>query len=127
MGSKKNKKGEGFLASKVFLLLVVLITFILVLSFFFGDSGFIEIRGKRHDIEALQQDLDKLKLERDQLVEEVKALENDPLALERTARERLWLMKKNEKVIVILDAKEKEKEKQAKQTQGKKENKVGKK
>ncbi len=88
---------------------MILVAFILILSFFFGDSGFLDIRSKRNEIEARKAQLEKQKEERDQLAEEVNALESDPLALERTARERLWLMKKNEKVIVLLDPDEQKK------------------
>ena len=102
-------KGEGFFSSKGFLLMVILIVFILILSFFFGDSGFLDIRSKKQNIQTAQSEIERLKEERDQLAEEVEELENDPLALERTARERLWLMKKNEKVIVLIDPKEQEK------------------
>lgn len=102
-------KGEGFFSSKGLLLVVVLIVFILVLSFFFGDSGFLDIRGKKKEIEITKAEVERLKKERDQLAEEVEELEKDPLALEKTAREQLWLMKKNEKVIVLIDPKEQEK------------------
>lgn len=107
-----NNRAEGFFASKGFLLLMVLISFILILSFFFGDSGYLDIRGKQNEIRRIQSDIDRLKEIRDQLAQEVKELENDPLSLERTARERLWLMKKNEKVIVIIKPDEQKKKDQ---------------
>lgn len=100
--SKKNNNKTRFLKSKSFLVLVVLFIFILILAFFFGEGGIIEIINARSRIEELQENISELKKEKGTLVKEIEELEKNPMALERTAREKLWLMKKNEKVVVIV-------------------------
>lgn len=92
-----------FVQTKGFLLLMTLFIFILILTFFFGDSGIIEIIGAQRNIEELKTHIDQLEKEKDRLTLEIKELEDKPEALERRAREKLWLMKKNEMVIVLTD------------------------
>lgn len=91
-----------FVHSKGFLLLLIFVVFILILTFFFGDGGIIEIIQAQHRIEGLEKNIEKLKTEKERLTREIHELETDPWASERRAREKLWLMKPNEKVIVIV-------------------------
>ncbi len=92
-GQKRGQKG--------FLLLLLFFLFILLLAFFFGDRGFLEITRARGEIRTLQQEVSRLEGERDALAREVQTLRSDPDAVEKRAREKLWLMKKNEKVVVL--------------------------
>lgn len=92
-------------------MLVVLFVFIIILAFFFGDSGIVEIVKTQDRIEQLEKSIAALESEKEQLEHEIEELKDNPLALERKAREKLWLMKKNEKVVVIVKGKGKEKEK----------------
>ena len=91
-----------FIHSKGFLLLMAFFVFVLILTFFFGDGGIIEIVRAQRNIEELERNIENLKSEKERLTKEIQELETDPWALERRAREKLWLMKKNEKVIVIV-------------------------
>jgi cell division protein FtsB len=95
--------------SKGFLMLVVLFFFILILAFFFGEGGIIEIIKARTKIDDLQKNITELEKERDGLLKEIEQLKKNPLALEKKAREKLWLMKKNEKVVVIVREDDKKK------------------
>lgn len=88
-------------------MLIAIFLFILVLSFFFGDSGLIEIVKAQRKIENLEISIKKLEIEKAKLEKEIEELKNNPLALEKRAREKLWLMKKNEKVVVIVKNKKK--------------------
>lgn len=88
-------------------MLVVLFIFILILAFFFGEGGIVEIIETQGKIEKLKESIAGLEKERDILDKEVRELNENPLALERKAREKLWLMKKNEKVVVIVKEKKK--------------------
>ncbi|MDY0296670.1 MAG: septum formation initiator family protein [Acidobacteriota bacterium] len=91
-----------FFRSKAFLLLLTLLLFILLLTFFFGDSGIIEIIQAQKRIEELEQRVVALEGQRDALQREIEQLRRDPRSLEAIAREKLWLMKKDEKVIVVV-------------------------
>lgn len=107
------KKKSKFLKSKGFLMLIAIFIFILILTFFFGDSGIIEIIKTQRKIEDLRETVKSLELEKERLIKEIRELKKNPLALEKKAREKLWLMKKNEKVVVIVkDKKEKGKNKE---------------
>lgn len=96
------KKIRAIFTSKRLLTLAVLLTFIILLTFFFGDSGILEIIRTQKKIKSLGDEIVKLTQLRDSLKEEIKDLKNDPMALEKIARKELWLMKENEKVIVVV-------------------------
>lgn len=101
------KEKRHFFKSKGFLLILALIIFILLLTFFFGDSGILEIIKTRDQIAELKENIDRLEKEKKKLTAEIEELKNNPMALEKKAREELWLMKKNEKVVVIVRNKNK--------------------
>lgn len=75
---------------------------ILIMAFIFGDRGLLEIIKTQKQISSLKQTLKDLENEKARLTKEIEMLRENPLALEQPAREKLWLMKKNEKVIVLV-------------------------
>jgi cell division protein FtsB len=97
--------------------MLVLFIFILILAFFFGEGGILEIIKSRSKIESLKDDIQALEKEKASLLKEIEDLKKNPMALEKKAREKLWLMKKNEKVVVIV--KDKENEKKSNETKNK--------
>jgi cell division protein FtsB len=92
--------------------MLVLFVFILILAFFFGEGGILEIIKSRSKIELLTKDIEALEKEKATLLKEIEDLKKNPMALEKKAREKLWLMKKNEKVVVIVKDKDKNKKEQ---------------
>lgn len=78
----------------------VFLIFVLLLTSFFGKKGLLEIYRARKTYGALLQDIETLKLEKARLEKEVAGLERNPGAVDKTAREKLWLMKPDEKVII---------------------------
>ncbi|HCS48877.1 MAG: hypothetical protein A2V45_07345 [Candidatus Aminicenantes bacterium RBG_19FT_COMBO_58_17] len=82
------------LAAVAFFFLVILI------SSLFGRKGLIEIYRAKSNYEALLQEIRSLEVRKTQLHKEIEALQNDPRAVEKEAREKLWLVKPDEKVIV---------------------------
>jgi cell division protein FtsB len=88
--------------SRGLVLLLIFFLFILILAFIFGDRGIVEIVKTQKQILALQQTIKTLEMEKQKLSREIELLKENPLALEKKAREDLWLMKKNEKVIVLV-------------------------
>ena len=81
-------------AGAVFLLVILLITSL------FGKKGLMETQRARKDYEAGLAEKARLEDRRARLLKEIDALERDPWAVEREAREKLWLMKKDEVVVV---------------------------
>jgi len=100
-----DKKGWIFLKSRSFLAIMALFILVVLMAFFFGDSGIVPILKTRQKVAQMTAQIAGLEKERDRLAREVQGLEKDPLSLERKAREELWLMKKNEVVVVIVKKK----------------------
>jgi len=86
-----------FLAGVGFFILVMLVTS------FFGKKGYMDIHRARKSCRVLEVELQKLEEQRKKLELEIRELETNPGAVEKEAREKLWLMKPDEKVIVIKD------------------------
>jgi len=107
-GEKRlNRKMENSpLQSRGLALLLFFFLFILVLAFVFGDRGIVEIVKTKKQIKDLQLTIRSLEAEKQKLTREIEWLRENPLALEKKARENLWLMKKNEKVVVLVKEKE---------------------
>jgi len=101
------KNDENVFKSRGLIILVLIFFFILLLTFFFGDSGIIEILKTQDRIANLKLEILELKKKKSILQHEVEKLKNNPLALEKEAKGKLWLMKKNEKVIIVADKKNK--------------------
>lgn len=101
------KKESSLLQSRALPLLLAFFLFILVLAFVFGDRGIVEIVRTKRQIRDLQRTIADLEAEKTRLTREIEQLRASPLALEKKARQDLWLMKPDEKVVVVVpDAKE---------------------
>ncbi len=81
-------------AGAVFLLVVLLITSL------FGKKGLMETQRARKTYESRVEEKVKLENRRARLLKEIEELERDPRAVEREAREKLWLIKNDEVVVV---------------------------
>lgn len=97
-----NKKEISLLQSRGAALVLGFFLLILIMAFIFGDRGLLEIIKTQNKIKALKQTIKELEVEKARLSKEIDLLRENPLALEEKAREKLWLMKKNEKVIVLV-------------------------
>lgn len=100
-----NKKENSLFQPRGMALLLVFFLLILIMAFIFGDRGLLEIIKIQKQIKVLQQTIKELESEKLKLSNEIDMLRENPLALEKEAREKLWLMKKNEKVIVLIKGK----------------------
>ncbi|MCX6555957.1 MAG: septum formation initiator family protein [Candidatus Aminicenantes bacterium] len=100
-----NNKENSLFQSRGLALLLVFFLLILIMAFIFGDRGLLEIIKTQKQIKALQQTIKELESEKLRLTKEIDMLRENPMALEEKAREKLWLMKKNEKVVVLVKEK----------------------
>ncbi len=82
------------------------ILFILLMSTFFGKKGLLEIKQARHRWVELQVEIGKLEKEKLRLEKEVEELKKNPQAVEEEARGKLWLIKPEEKVLILPKNKE---------------------
>lgn len=99
MKSKKKASSSSF-QKKLIITGAVFLFLVLIIASFFGKRGLIEIYRAQKKKEALIQEVSQLTQRRDKLLREIWELENNPRAVEKKARERLWLMAPDELVIV---------------------------
>lgn len=97
--SRDEERGMS-LRRKIALALVFFFFVVLLISSLFGRKGMIEIYKARKNYETLVREIAELELKKSRLQKEIQALETDPRAVEKEAREKLWLMRPDEKVIV---------------------------
>jgi cell division protein FtsB len=83
------------LSGAAFLFLVFLI------ASFFGERGLFEIYQTQKKKNTLVEEKEKLLAEKKKLEREIEELKTNPEAVERKAREKLWLMKPDEIVILL--------------------------
>jgi len=68
---------------------VAVLTMWLFLHVMFGANGMVVYRSKRTERQKLQAEIEKLQRENDLYEQQIKALQNDPQAIEKEAREQL--------------------------------------
>lgn len=113
---KRNKKAVW--KKRIFFSLTIFLVLVVFAASFFGKRGWLEIRKTQKKKAALQQQIQALQERREKLLEEIKILKDYPEAYEKEAKEKLWLMKPGEKVLVEegpLPTEEKEKKKPPRQ------------
>jgi cell division protein FtsB len=98
MAAEERKKPS--LRRKLVLAAVAFFFLIILISSLFGKKGLIEIYRARSRYEALLEEIRTLEARKTQLQKEVESLRTDPRAVEKEAREKLWMLKPDEKVIV---------------------------
>ena len=76
----------------------------LLLHAMFGANGMVVYRQKRAEMKALQSEVELLKKENTQHVEQIKSLKSDPAAIEKEAREQLHYTRPGEVVLVAPDS-----------------------
>jgi len=72
----------------------------LFLHVMFGANGMVIYRSKWAERQKLQAEIDKLQKENDFYMQQVRALQNDPKAIEKEAREQLHYARPGEVVYV---------------------------
>ncbi len=73
---------------------------VLLLASFFGKKGLIEIYRAQKEHKTLLQEIVRLEIEKGRLEKEIEELKQNPKAVEKKAREKLWLVKPDEIVII---------------------------
>ena len=78
---------------------------VLMVNAVIGENGYLASVRARHDKEALQSDIDRLRLENQRLIDQARRLKTDPAALEEEARRDLGLIRPGETLVIVRDAK----------------------
>jgi len=69
----------------------------------FGPYGYFSMRRSEREIEQLRQEIDRLDRENVQLSGEIRALQTDPAAIEKAAREEMGLARPGEIIFRLPD------------------------
>ena len=102
MREKKEKTNLSF-RKKIIIIALVSFFLVLFLASFFGKKGLIEIYRTQKVQKGLLQEVEWLEEKKRKLEREIEELRTNPKAVEKKAREKLWLQKPDE--IVIVDKK----------------------
>jgi len=86
----------GIYAAGALLVLVLMHTL-------FGPYGYLSMRRSQQEIEQLRQEIDRLDRENVQLSGEIRALQTDPSAIEKVAREDMGLARPGEMIFRLPD------------------------
>ncbi len=97
--AREERKGSS-LRRKLVLAAAAFFFLVLLISSLFGKKGLIEIYRVRKNYEALLQEVQTLEARKIELQKEIEELQTNPQAVEKEAREKLWLLKPDEKVVV---------------------------
>ena len=98
---KQSSKKERLLT---WLYLAILI--FLVLFLFFNKYGLLKYFELKSEIHAIEREIERSKNEIEELDKNIKSLESSDEELERVAREKFHMKKKNEKAFKFLDKKD---------------------
>jgi len=100
--SKRESQWRGWLrragvyAGGALLMLVLMHTL-------FGPYGYLSMRRSQHEIEQLREEIERLDRENAQLSGEIRALQTDPAAIEKVAREDMGLARPGEMIYRLPD------------------------
>lgn len=108
---RQEEKGKTHFRKRLIIVALSFLFFILLIASFFGKNGLLEMyrSKKRHD--ALVREVEQLRRDKAGLEREIEELERNPEAVEKTAREKLWLMEPDE-LVIVKKKKEERKEKE---------------
>jgi len=80
---------------------LVLVCIALLVHEVFGQHGLLALRQEKKEIESLRQQIQQLQQENDQLDKRIKALQSDPKAIERLAREQMRMARPGEIIYTL--------------------------
>ena len=72
--------------------------------FFSGENGFFEMRERDQQLAEFRSEIERIGAENGRLEEELELLRSDLKTIERIARERYGMVKKNETVYMVYPA-----------------------
>jgi cell division protein FtsB len=90
--------------------MLVVVCLALIVHEILGAHGFMALRQEKREIESLREQIRQLKDENAQLDKRIKALQSDPKAIERLAREGMGLARPGELIFTGVPQKDSPKE-----------------
>lgn len=83
------------------LLVLALVSVAIIVHEVFGRNGFLTLQHKKKEYSTLQQQVRTLSQDNQQLEQKIKALKDNPEAIEKQARNQLQLVKPGELVFML--------------------------
>jgi len=77
------------------------VALIIITIFLFADRGLIHFYNSYRDKQNLLEEIEQLEKKKEQLLIEIEKLENDPQEIEKIAREKYNMKKKDEKIYQV--------------------------
>jgi cell division protein FtsB len=94
-------KNDRSVRRKLFTAGVGFFVLVMLVTSFFGKKGYMDIVRTRKTLRALEAEFKTLEEQKSKLELEIRDLAVNPRAVEEEARRKLWLMRPDEKVIVL--------------------------
>jgi cell division protein FtsB len=94
-------KNDRSVRRKLFKAGVGFFVLVMLVTSFFGKKGYMAIVRTRMSLRVLEAEFKTLEEKKNKLETEIRELTVNPRAVEEEARGKLWLMKPDEKVIVL--------------------------
>jgi len=76
---------------------------VLVVNALIGENGYLATIRAEHSLAQLEQELNRTRIENQDLQERIHRIKNDPAALEEAARRELGLIKEGETIVILKD------------------------
>ena len=83
------------------LFVILFFVIVIVTVFLFADRGFLHFYNSYDEREILKEEIKVLEQKKEQLLEEKDKIQNDPKHIEKIAREKYKMKKKDEKVYQV--------------------------
>ena len=83
------------------LLALAMLSIALIVHEIFGENGYLALRRKRQELQALEEQVQKLQQENQKLEQQIKSLQSDPAAIEKLAREQMRMARPGEIIYVL--------------------------
>ncbi len=103
---KKTTPKKDRLLTWIYLVILIF----LVLFLFFNKYGLLKYFELRKEIHAIENEIERAKSEINEFDKDIESFKNNDAELEKVAREKFQMKKKNEKAFKIRDKKDLEKE-----------------
>ena len=100
MTGESRRPGPAF-RKRIFVLGLGCLFLVMVVTSIFGKKGVMDIHRTRVKLAELDGTLRRLQQDKARLESEIRTLETNPRAVEKEARDKLWLIKPGEKVLVV--------------------------
>lgn len=85
----------------IFRFIIVILTIVAILFLYFNENGYRKFFRTKNELEKIEEEIQKNEEEIFRLKNEIDSLNNSKIKLEKVAREKFHMSKKNEKVFLI--------------------------